>query len=182
MSDGELVRQTLQGQPAAYGELARRWSARVLAVCHGRVRCAHRAEELAQEALLRGFRALATLQDPERFGPWLCGIATRACLDWLKSKPAAEQVNGIAILSAIVDGAEQPDVAAARSDELARLMREVEALPDECREAIMLYYYQNATHRELAELLDVSPATINARLGRGRAMLRERLARTFVED
>src|SRR5690349_13671655 len=89
MTDGELVRQTLAGTTAAYGTLARRWSARVLAVCHARVgRSA--AEDLAQEALLRGLRALPTLADPERFGAWLVGIAVRTCLDWLKSSQRTE--------------------------------------------------------------------------------------------
>src|SRR5438105_1491788 len=85
MSDGELVRQTLAGRTQAYGELVRRWAGRVTALCHARAgRTA--AEDLAQEALLRGFRALASLADPDKFGPWLCGIAHRVCLDWFKSK------------------------------------------------------------------------------------------------
>jgi RNA polymerase sigma factor (sigma-70 family) len=39
----------------------------------------------------------------------------------------------------------------------------------------MLYYYQDCTYRELADALGVSPATINARLTRARAMLRSRM-------
>lgn len=86
MSDGELVRQALSGRSSAYGELARRWSAPILAFCHAKVRSVHAAEDLAQESLLRGLRALPTLSEPEKFGPWLRGIALRVCLDWLKSK------------------------------------------------------------------------------------------------
>jgi RNA polymerase sigma-70 factor (ECF subfamily) len=51
----------------------------------------------------------------------------------------------------------------------------VEALPEECREVVMLYYYQDVTYRDLAQLLGVSPATVNARLTRARTLLRERL-------
>src|SRR5436189_6049652 len=89
-SDSELVRLSQGGQLTAYEELLGRWSARVLAVCHAKVRSAHTAEELAQESLLRGLRALATLEDPAKFGPWLCGIASRVCLDWLKSSQAKQ--------------------------------------------------------------------------------------------
>jgi hypothetical protein len=60
-SDAELVRQAGNGRPDAYGELARRWSPRVMAVCHARVRCQTSAADLAQETLLRGFRDLVTL-------------------------------------------------------------------------------------------------------------------------
>ena len=85
VTDGELVRRARAGEPAAYGELAQRWAARVLAVCHARVGRAGRAaaEDLAQEALLRGLRSLATLAEPEKLGPGLVGIAVRTCLDWL---------------------------------------------------------------------------------------------------
>lgn len=55
-------------------------------------------------------------------------------------------------------------------------MAAVEALPDEFRTVIMLYYYDDATYRDLARTLGVSIATVNARLTRARAMLRARLS------
>src|SRR5215217_6243253 len=105
MTDGELVRQVLAGMTAAYGPLARRWAPRVLAVCHARVGRAA-AEDLAQEALLRGLRALPTLADPDKFGPWLLGIAARTCLDWLKSVKRTE-----VSLDALADGRGGPGFA-----------------------------------------------------------------------
>jgi len=175
--DAELVREARRGSVAAYAELVRRWSARVLAVCHARVRRRDVAEELAQETLLRGFQSLATLESPERFGSWLRGIAQRVCLDWLKAKqtgqvtftelPTDKQPDGF--LTSDADGSVD------RADEVRHLMSTVEKLPDEFREVLMLYYYQDATYQELAETLNVSSATINARLTKARAMLRERL-------
>jgi RNA polymerase sigma-70 factor (ECF subfamily) len=179
MSDGELVRQTLAGRTIGYEELVRRWAGRVTALCHARTRRADTAEDLAQETLLRGFRALATLADPEKFGSWLCGIAVRTCLDWFKSKQRS-QVNFSALgpdrdMDAMLsDGQTEPELD--RQDENRRLLVEVEALPEECREVVMLYYYDDVTYRDLAELLGVSPATINARLTRARTLLRQRLS------
>ena len=54
-------------------------------------------------------------------------------------------------------------------------MAEVEALPEPLRQAIMLYYYDDISYRELGELLGVSAATINARLTKARSILRQRL-------
>jgi RNA polymerase sigma-70 factor (ECF subfamily) len=179
-SDGDLVRLAQGGQSSAYEELVRRWSTRVLAVCHGKVRSAHTAEELAQEALLRGLRALSTLDDPAKFGPWLCGIASRVCLDWLKSSQA-RQVS----LDAISDGQpdawlaqadDPPDEALARVDDQRRLRDEVASLPAPYREVILLYYYDDVTYQDVAAALGVSAATVNARLTKARSMLRERLS------
>jgi RNA polymerase sigma-70 factor (ECF subfamily) len=147
----------------------------VLAVCHARVgRSA--AEDLAQEALLRGLRALPTLADQEKFGHWLIGIAVRTCLDWLKSSQRTE-VSLEARQGAYADipaSAEDP-AADDRRERARRLMAEVEQLPQPYRETLMLYYHQDCTYQELANLLDVSAAAINARLTKARAMLRARM-------
>ena len=57
-----------------------------------------------------------------------------------------------------------------RRERAERLTREVERLPQPYREVLMLYYYQpdGCTYRELAELLGVSAATVNARLTKAR--------------
>ncbi len=179
-SDCELVRLAQGGQTAAYEELLRRWSARVLAICHAKVRSVHTAEELAQEAMLRGLRSLGTLQEPAKFGPWLCGIASRACLDWLKCGQA-RQVS----LDALSDGhadawavqaGETPDEQITRNDEERRLLAEVATLPEAYREVILMYYYDDVTYHDVAVALGVSAATVNARLTKARAMLRQRLS------
>lgn len=179
MSDAELVCQARAGHSEAYAELVRRWAARVTALCHGRTGRAAIADELAQETLLRGFRSLKSLQDPDRFGAWLCGIALRTCLDWLKS-PQNQQVpfsnltpdHDPETLLARAGGEADAD----RADEARHLLAAVEALPHAFREVVLLYYYEDITYRDLARLLGVSSATINARLTRARALLRERLS------
>jgi RNA polymerase sigma-70 factor (ECF subfamily) len=180
MTDADLVRQAQQGNTASYGELVRRWSARIVGFCHAKVGPTP-AEDLAQETLLRGFRALSTLTDPERFGAWLRGIATRVCLDWLKAKvrhdTRFESPDGDGGLESFVaDPALPPGDAAEAQDDLAQLMREVQRLPEEYREVLMIYYYDEPTYAQLAEMLEVSPATINARLTKARQLLRQRLS------
>jgi RNA polymerase sigma-70 factor (ECF subfamily) len=182
MSDAELVRQVLAGRTEAYAELARGWAARVMALCHARVRRADVADDLAQETLLRGFRALPSLAEPERFGPWLCGIASRVCLDWLKSKQNSQvtfsALDHVRHLDDVV-GAFQPSAGevAGHTDEVRQLMTAIAELPEECRTVILLYYYEDVTYQDLARTLGVSAATVNARLTRARALLRARLAK-----
>jgi len=188
MTDGQLVRQALSGTASAYEALVRRWAARVVGVCHARVGRAAAAEDLAQETLLRGLRALPTLAEPEKFGPWLCGIASRTCLDWLKRAERSE-VSLAAASGGSDDGAARFAAAggdaaidAERADDIDRLMREVERLPEPQREALMLYYYEDCTYQDLAKRLGVSAATINARLTQARMTLRQRLGATSATE
>lgn len=179
MTDGELVRQTLAGRLSAYAELVGRWSARVLAICRAHVGRGDIAEDLAQETLVRGLQALASLTDQEKFGPWLRGIAVRACLDWRKAKQTGQQPFSTL---ASVDGAFDPpdhyesvETLAERREECERLRAAVDELPVAYRETLLLYYCQRVTYQDLAELLGISRATINLRLTKARALLRERL-------
>src|SRR5262245_23702529 len=155
MTDGELVRHACCGDRTACESLVHRWSARVLAVCHARVVNRHVAEDLAQESLFRGLRAIKSLEDPEKFGPWLCGIANRVCLDWHKSKQSSQ----VPFTALNVDGspdqiasssAESAEAQFERADELQRLMAEVESLPETHRETLMLFYYQEMSYQQIA--------------------------------
>ncbi len=175
-TDSQLVQRGRAGDSDAIAELVRRWSARVLAVCHARVRRRDIAEELSQEALLRGFRKLASIQSNDRFGPWICSIARHVCLDWLKSKQSSQkpfsefEEEGAPLLMGGDSTSEQVE----QDDEFAWLMRQVHQLNDKQREVMMLFYYDGMSYQELADLLGVSSATINARLTKARAKLRER--------
>jgi RNA polymerase sigma-70 factor (ECF subfamily) len=177
MTDADLVHETLAGRKDAYAEIARRWSSRITAICHSRVRRADVADDLAQETLLRGFRALSTLSDPSKVGTWLMGIAVRAALDWLKAKERTTVAFSVLgpELPQQPSLADPPEELVFVADERQRLMTEIEALPEAFRQVVMLYYYDDLTYRDLAALLGVSTATVNGRLTKAREILRERL-------
>ena len=186
MEDAELVRQAAAGRAAAYAQLVRRHAPRVLALCHARTARPDVAEDLAQEALLRGWRAIGSLKEPAKFAHWLCGIATRVCLDWLKSVRRHPEVTMSALASANgdetaldvpADGTTGAGEAAERQDDLRALIAEVERLPVEYREALMMFYYQDCSYQQIADALGVSAATVNARLTKARALLRQRMSR-----
>jgi RNA polymerase sigma-70 factor (ECF subfamily) len=180
-SDGDLVRRVLAGDAGSYEELVRRWAARVLAVCHAKVGRAGMAEDLAQEALLRGYAALGTLSDPAKFGPWLHGIATRVCLDWLKAKERTQvtfsDLGGGSDPDTFLRAAsqERPEAGVEHEDEVRTLLAEVERLPEELRKALYLFYYEDLSYKDIAGVLGVSAATINLRLTKARSLLRRRL-------
>lgn len=179
MTDGELVRQSLAGRLAAYAELVRRWSARTLAVCRSHAGRSDIAEDLAQESLVRALQALATLTDQDKFGPWLRGIAVRACLDWRKAKQTGQKPFSLLATPAgpfdPMGNGESAEAMAERREDCERLRAAVDELPETYRETLLLYYCERLTYQDLAEMLGISRATINLRLTKARALLRERL-------
>lgn len=159
-------------------QLARRWAARVLAVCCARIGCGVTAEDLAQETLYRGLRNLAALQEPAKFGPWLRGIAIRVCSDWLRSRGVAD-VPFSRFVDRTFDPLDQtvsPPEQIEDDDTRRRLLAEVESLPDGLREVILLHYFDDLTYDDAAAFLGVSRATVNARLAKAREHLARKLA------
>ena len=64
-----------------------------------------------------------------------------------------------------------------RDEERRELLAAIEALPEDYRRVVLLYYYEDVTYREVAELLGVSTATVNVRLTKARALLRAKLTK-----
>ena len=167
--DAELVKAVREGRRDAYAELVRRHAPAVTAVCASRVGSRGPVEDMVQEAFLRGYRMIATLEDPARFPAWVCGIALRACLDWLKAKERG-QVS--------LDGLPDPSAAEEEVDDRgATLRRAIDALPEIYREVLYLFYYRTMSYQDMGRTLGVTPAAVNARLTKARAMLRDKMAR-----
>jgi RNA polymerase sigma-70 factor (ECF subfamily) len=169
MDDAELVRQVLQGNIGAYGELVNRYVAQIAALCRAHVFRPDVVDDLAQETFLRGLDRLADLREHERFGFWLYGIARNLCLDWLndpqnrcRSLDAAAQV---AALNPVADDD--------RSSRIEQVRNCIRRLSVELREIIELYYGSGrATYQELADRLGVSFGQVNKLLTRARKLLR----------
>ncbi|HEV3027838.1 MAG TPA: RNA polymerase sigma factor [Planctomycetota bacterium] len=177
-SDAALVGAARDGRREAYEVLIRRYAGAIAAVCRSKLGPRGPVDDMVQETFLRGYRAIATLTDPQKIGSWLHGIALRTCLDWIKDKERTE-----VSFDAVGAG---PDALQDRSRRLepddgerpARVLGEVHALPEIYRETILLFYYQKQSYEEMGRMLGISAAAVNARLTKARAMLRERLART----
>lgn len=176
MTDGELVALARQGKAQALAELLNRWAPRALALCHVHAN-RQAAHDLAQDSLLRAIRNLQQLKSPDQFGPWLRGIVKRVCLDWIDSKrrsmiPFSTLEKGDFNVNEVPE--QQPEQ---REDveQQSELQEAINDLPLDCQEAIRLFYAGNMTYQEMGKLLDVSAATINARLTKARMLLRERL-------
>jgi len=183
MTDAELVRRARDGQPTAREQLARRYAPRLLAVCRARIGRRDSADDLAQEALIRGLKCLDSLKEPEKLGAWLRGIAIRVCLDWLRAQ-SREHVS-MSVLGETDesqrdidpgDNTPAPGSRIERQEQHEQLQRAIDGLSGDLREPLLLFYYDEMTYDQIAEMLGVSRATVNTRLAGARAQLARQLA------
>jgi RNA polymerase sigma-70 factor (ECF subfamily) len=144
------------------------------------------AEDAVQEALARACEAADRLREPEAIEGWFYRVLTNVCLRllrrrrlwrWLgggRREPADDVPDEIADvdLDARTDRA---DEALAERQDIAHLLDQLDALPAQQRVALVLRYGHDRSIAEIAELLDVKPATIKTHLVRGLRRLRAAL-------
>jgi RNA polymerase sigma-70 factor (ECF subfamily) len=135
-------------------------------------------DDVVQESLVRAFRSLAKLKEPERFGPWLLTITRNRALSRLARRRAggdlAEELGREAEVAA-TEPPSAPDPSAAAELELVR--RIIAELPEGPEKVtVQLFYVEGAlSAREIAERLGVGKSAITMRLERFRAKVKRRL-------
>jgi RNA polymerase sigma-70 factor (ECF subfamily) len=170
--DRQLVAQAAAGSPAAGEELfSRHWLA-AWKLAFSVTGSAAAADDVAQDAFERAFRALASFNGRSSFRTWLSRIVLNQSIDVARRQSRLQPL----------DPAEAP--APEWSDENAvrdrDLLDAVLALPLERRTAIVLRYWARHTPQEIAEILGLPLGTVHSRLARALAELRSRLEETDV--
>lgn len=156
------------GERAAFDELIARWHEPLWRYLRRLTGDDDAAAESIQDVWLRVLRAIPKLRDAARLRAWIFGIARRVVMDRLREKYAAPP-----LVSA--DDVDIEDAAPQSEDDLELMHEELERLPVIDREALVLFYLQELTLIEIADVLGVPIGTVKSRLFRARNALRSQL-------
>ena len=173
-TDEDLVRECLEGDTGAYGELVRRHQARVYGIAYRALRDEALAEDLAQEVFIRAYRSLHRFQEGRRFGPWLMAITSNRIRDHLKARTRRGEVTWVMDRHEPAKTSTPLERAAARRT-LARVEHAVSEMPDETREVLRLRFHLGFDYDDISEALGVPLGTVKSRISRARALLKEQL-------
>ena len=170
--DADLEREALLGAREPLAKLVgRHWDTAVFLAARV-LGSPELARDAAQEAAVAAMTDLDGLRSPDRFGAWFCGIALNVSRRWLRQ--LRSEVPGLLPDSASLSPG--PAEAAEIADLAALVRGAVTALPNGQRHAVLLFYLQGLSHREVAGELGISVGAVKARLHQGRAALAPRLA------
>jgi len=173
----DVVRRAQLGKARAFEKLVERCERMVLAVAFATLGDAHAAGDVAQETFLKAWQRLGELQRPEAFDAWICGIARNLAIDQRRRrKPDSNAITELPIATAA-----EPSVAL-DDDERQQVTAALAELDEISRAVVVFRYYQDMGSREIAGLLDLSPAAVDMRLSRARTQLRQRLGKMGMEN
>jgi RNA polymerase sigma-70 factor, ECF subfamily len=177
LDDVTRVQRARRGNVASFEALARQHLPMVLALVRQQIRDSHAAEDIAQDALLKAYRNLAQLDDPQKFAPWLYRIAIREARRSVRH-PAVLSAEGVAAPKSQSHPTAEDSSAFNDIDERRmHVRRAVAELEEPYRMVVTLHYLEGLDGPQIAQRLRVPHGTVRAQLSRARGLLQEKLRR-----
>lgn len=163
-SDEAILSRVAGGDRDAFGDLFTRYAPKVKSYLMRLGARAPVAEDLAQDVLISVWRRAASF-DPAKGKPstWVFVIARNAWIDRLRREKIELAYNTENPPSEVSED-EAPDAVAARADEAARVADALACLPDEQRQVVLMSFFEERPHSEIAERLALPLGTVKSRL------------------
>ncbi|HEY7118893.1 MAG TPA: RNA polymerase sigma factor [Tepidisphaeraceae bacterium] len=186
-TDGQLVTRSIEGDRKAFDELIVRYQRQAVAVSYRLLGNTQDALEVTQDAFLKSFTSLATLQKPEAFGGWLMRIVSNLSLNYRRGRKTRQQLP----LDDLLGPSEPSTTDTAGSDWMAqsgdplrrlesqemgkRLQEALNQLPEKQRLAIIMFTIEQMPQKQVAETLECSVEAVKWHVFQGRKKLKEML-------
>src|SRR6266576_471145 len=179
-----LVKRARQGDLEAYDELVRRYQERIYATIYHMTANHEDANDLAQEAFIKGFQALKSFKGGSSFYTWVYRIAVNKTINFLKQRKNKAQMS----LDDLDFNAEHdPDLVALISEKTPRreinlaelqekLNTAMQKLSEPHRLVVTLHDVQGMSHEEIAKIMGCNIGTVRSRLFYARQQLQAYLS------
>lgn len=169
------------GDLAAFEQLVERYQSMVYGLALSIVRSPEDAEEAAQDAFIKLFRARHQFDATRDLEPWLLRIAGNACRDRLRRRrastlPVIEEIDGADLAQLLPDN--RGGLTGAQL--VQQMVRsELDRLSERARLPLELKYLRGMTNQQIADALGISISNVKVQLARAKDVLQSRLERVM---
>jgi RNA polymerase sigma-70 factor (ECF subfamily) len=172
IQDAQLIREIVNGKKDLFSRLVDRYHGLVRMVIWNFFHQAPEIDDFCQEAFLKAFLNLGSLDDPQRFKKWLLKIACRVCLDARRKKNPQES-----LFHEIPEGMLPEDHTAQKPFKEMEMKNLLEILAPGDRLIVWFKYVEGYGYDEIAAMIQASEPAVRQRASRAMKVLRERLSR-----
>jgi RNA polymerase sigma-70 factor (ECF subfamily) len=186
-SDLSLVRRVQRGDKGAFDALVLKYQHKLVKLVMRYVRNAAEAEDIAQEAFIKAYRALPQFRGDSAFYTWLYRIAINTAKNAVVSRDRSpieydlDRNTGEESfdMQARMKDAETPEGLVLTDEIRATVNAAIEALPEDLRTAIVLRELEGLSYEEIAAAMDCPVGTVRSRIFRAREAIDRRLREVF---
>src|SRR6266567_3978722 len=185
--DLDLVHATQDGDVSAFEQLVERYDRKRFRIAEHITHNREDSQDAVQEALLKAFQHVGDFREHSQFSTWLIRITVNQALMKLRKRRTNKEVSldedsqsdGDMLPRQVVDWAPTPEERYRTSELRNILIKALEGLRPALRTVFMLRDIEGLSIDQAAEVLDLSPTAVKARLWRARLQLRELLNEYF---
>ena len=174
ISNSELVRKSQLGDKAAFEQLVIRHQDLVFSLAYKLTGNREMANDVAQEAFIRAWKAIEKFRGDSTFSTWIYRITVNTA--WTLRKKAKKH-NTLNIDDTyepiVIDEKKDPELVAINSDLSSVLINALDKIPIEQRIIVELKNIEGRSHKEIAAYLDISVTAAKVRLHRAHQKLRQ---------
>lgn len=185
--DLALVQRVQKGDKSAFDLLVRKYQHKVLKLVSRYLRDPADAEDVAQEAFIKAYRALPQFRGDSAFYTWLYRIAINTAKNALLSRDRnpvefdldLQNVEESSAMQGRLADPETPESLLATEEIRETVNRAIEALPEDLRTAIVLRELEGLSYEDIAAAMDCPVGTVRSRIFRAREAIDRKLSDVF---
>jgi RNA polymerase sigma-70 factor (ECF subfamily) len=182
--DAELVRASLDGQVDAFNTLVERYQRKAASLAYRFLNNREDAMEVTQDAFLKAYDKLRTLDRPERFRSWLLRVVSNLALNRRRRRALRKTTSLDAgpgdersIEATLPDEhVAMPEQTASAGELNSRIERALAQLPDKQRQALVLFSIEKMPQKEVAKVLECSVEAVKWNVFAARKKLKDELS------
>jgi RNA polymerase sigma-70 factor, ECF subfamily len=187
-SDQQLVERVQQGDKRAFDLLVIKYQHRIAALISRFIRDPDEVQDVAQEAFIKAYRALANFRGDSQFYTWLYRIAINTAKNYLVARNRRPPNDDIEVDDAIFfDGADglrdidSPEENLMGEQLMAIVNQAIKDLPEDLRSALTLREYDGLSYEEIAQVMTCPVGTVRSRIFRAREAVDLAMKKSFNE-
>jgi RNA polymerase sigma-70 factor (ECF subfamily) len=173
LTDEEYAVRAQNGDRNAFGVLVERYEAKLLRYGRKFLSTSQDIEDIVQDTFVNAYRNIKSFDASQRFSPWMYRIAHNAFVDGLKKQSRSRFVF-MDFDTLVSHSVPDESVEKERDQKEMRIMidRDMERLSPKYREVLILYYLEELSYKEIADILRVPLGTVSARVKRAKTELK----------
>lgn len=168
LPDALLCARAVAGDQYAFQALIRRHAPAMRSYAIRLTGSTADADDVLQETFIQAWRKLDTLEDAAKVRSWLMTLTSRKAIDLIRTRKPNVPIDAVAETHA---KEQTPEQSAITGSEIGALAKALKTLPKQSQEIWVMREVGGSSYQEIAELLDISPASVRGKLARARIKL-----------
>ncbi|MBS1589231.1 MAG: RNA polymerase sigma factor [Bacteroidetes bacterium] len=180
-SEQEIIQGCLRGDRVYQQHLYGCYFDLFLKICARYAKCMEDAEQLLNDSFFKIFASISQFNHNGSFEGWMKRIVVNVCLDYLKSRQLRDRMQTNSIGDEQIFSQKMISAEAIQNLHFKELLKTIQTLPTMSKTVFNLYVFEGFSHKNIAQMLDISESTSSWHLHNARHLLQKKLIATMPE-